>query len=566
MKDSDPLDFLLQRHLRNTVVRSLTRQPWVVVFDTFSDESQDGGFYCALIAGDAVGRVLEEPSWNLHVGDGLPGCSVQYCEGEELAEYHRFGGREGLEPLIFWRTYHGLRDPHLEIGEEFRHYHNAFWDHGAQTLTKLHLDGSEEVIGRVRSSKLEIRLLELRQFLAIKQMYLAVFFDVVRYADVDPEAIPTDEREIDVKEDLLRFRFHASPCDFAPRKSRAFSRLLGKTLLPPAPVAESGMWPFDEAKAETFPDFIIRTAEDGSPQTYSCDPRGLANYFGANPHAPHYLTPVFFRREVLARYYANPKKYSVEDGHLSCAGLWGLRLDNNASDYVVVFLGDLGEYLPEKERLYWRTFNVVPDGRMSAVNFRRSFLGQFADPESPDLLFKYLFRRFGERWAEKFGWDLFRALEEADAHHFRTLRVPLTDDQAELDAQVLSLTKILIDSLNEAQLVAACGLGGADEKGISKLARFLEQRPIPQQADHIAFLRDLQELRSSGVAHRKGSKYDRVSARFRIGQQPLPDVFRTILGQAIACLEALTTLVEEDMPGVMGGAPIPQAHETSGER
>ena len=566
MIESDPLDFLLQRDLRNNFVRSLTRQPWVVVFDSFSDDREDGGFFCALVAGDAVGRVLEQASWDLQIGDALPGWTVRYREGENEAEYHRFGGHEGLEPLLFWRTYHGLRDPHLEIGEEFRHYHNAFWDQGSQTLTKFDLDGSEDVIGRVRGSRLEIRILELRQFLAIKQMHLAVFFDVVRFADVDPEAIPPAEREIVVREDLLRFSFHASPCDFGPRKGRAFSRLLGKSLLPPPPLAECGTWPFAQQKTETFPDFMIGMAKDGSPKTYSCDPNGLANYFGANPHAPNYLTPVFFRREVLARYYANPKKYSVEDGYLRCAGMWGLRMDNNASDYVIVFLGDLGEYLPEKERPYWLTFNVVPDGHMSEVNFRRSFLAQFTDPESPDLVFKSFFCRLAKRWAEKFGWDLFRPLAEADAHHFRTLRMPLTDDQAEFDGQVLSLTKMLIDSLNESKLVGAGDSAAADEGGISKLGCFLERHPIPQKADHIEFLRDLQALRSSGVAHRKGSKYGRVSARFRIGKQPLPDVFRAILRQAIACLEALTKLVEEDKPGVMGGAPILHARETNAER
>ncbi|MEZ5431153.1 MAG: hypothetical protein R3F31_08240 [Verrucomicrobiales bacterium] len=35
-------------------------------------------------------------------------------------------------------------------------------------------------------------------------------------------------------------------------------------------------------------------------------PGALANYFGANPDALNFLTPVFFRPEVLAKYYADP--------------------------------------------------------------------------------------------------------------------------------------------------------------------------------------------------------------------------------------------------------------------
>lgn len=60
----------------------------------------------------------------------------------------------------------------------------------------------------------------------------------------------------------------------------------------------------------------------------------------------------------------------------------------------MVFLGDLGRDLPSSERDYWRTFNVAPAGRMSETAFRRSILGQFTDPKSPDLQFKWTYQRF----------------------------------------------------------------------------------------------------------------------------------------------------------------------------
>jgi hypothetical protein len=70
---------------------------------------------------------------------------------------------------------------------------------------------------------------------------------------------------------------------------------------------------------------LIATHNDvtGKPVRHTCDPDKLANYFGKNPEAPHYLTPVFFRAEVLEKYYADPGKYSVEDGSLRCGRLWG---------------------------------------------------------------------------------------------------------------------------------------------------------------------------------------------------------------------------------------------------
>jgi hypothetical protein len=203
---------------------------------------------------------------------------------------------------------------------------------------------------------------------------------------------------------------------------------------------------------EVFEDFIIGTDDDGLPVSYSCDHDQLGNYFGANPEAPHYLTPVFFRRDVLNKYFANPRKYSVEDGYLRCSGLWGLQIDNNHHEYVIVYLGDLGRDLPSKERSYWKSFNVAPEGGGSEVNFRRSILGQFTSPVMKDLLFKEHFERFQNDWFRQYGWDLFKPLSKADQHYAIALRIPLSDEQSHFDDQVMALVKMLIDSINENEL------------------------------------------------------------------------------------------------------------------
>lgn len=187
-----------------------------------------------------------------------------------------------------------------------------------------------------------------------------------------------------VTTDGLCFSFHAGTLDWP---KRPFSRFLGKKVFAPPPRSTCGVWPYEDAE-EPFPDFIIGEDDFGGALRFSCDPNRLANYFGGNPDAPHYLTPVFFRRDVLQRYYEHPEKYSVEDGYLRCGGLWGIQIDNDSSDYVVVFLGDLGRDLPATERDYWRAFNVPPIGSMSETAFRRSFLSQFGDATAPDTRFK----------------------------------------------------------------------------------------------------------------------------------------------------------------------------------
>jgi hypothetical protein len=187
-------------------------------------------------------------------------------------------------------------------------------------------------------------------------------------------------------------------------------------------------------------------------------------------------------------------------------------LDNNHSDYVVVFLGDLGRDLPASERDYWRGFNILPAGQMSETAFRRAFLGEWTDAMAPDLVFKSVYARFFKEWQDARGWNLFRELQPADAHVLSRLRVPLVESQAEFDAQILNLTKLLVDSLNEGQLQSLLPDKIADEKGIGKLERWLTQENYVEVKRDIAVLRRLQLLRSRSAAHRKSSDYRKVVA------------------------------------------------------
>ena len=205
----------------------------------------------------------------------------------------------------------------------------------------------------------------------------------------------------------------------------SFSRIVGKKLIPCEQIEKSGVWPFEAKK--TFQDFIIGGDND-DPKTYSCNPELLANYFGANPEAPHYLTPVFFRKDVMQKYY-NSSDYEITDGHLYRKGAWDLRFDNNATDHVSVFLGDLGRDLPEKEQIYWKSFNLIPEERkISRTNFERSFLGNVFDAESPEHKFKQEFNCLQDYWGKHYDWSLFLPLTKKDEHFFKSLRSMLTNE------------------------------------------------------------------------------------------------------------------------------------------
>jgi hypothetical protein len=260
------------------------------------------------------------------------------------------------------------------VDEEFRLYHDLAEDKTRGLL--LSFDESGREIEAVRFTPREVRgrLKHLRQFQAGTRLHLAIYMDSIRYSEIPLAKISANERERIETDGTTRWRRNIVKCDFK-EEYESFSRLLCKVILAPPARDKAGVWPFKDGEDERTVAFIIGVDENGNELEHTSDPGALSNYFGANPGAPHYLTPVYFRREVLAKYFTEPERYSVSDGQLACLSLWTCQIDNDLRSHVVVFLGDLGRDLPYEERLHWRQFNVAPEGGVSETNFRRSRSG-----------------------------------------------------------------------------------------------------------------------------------------------------------------------------------------------
>lgn len=295
-----------------------------------------------------------------------------------------------------------------------------------------------------------------------------------------------------------------------------------------------------------YQDFIIGGDID-DPEMFSCDPDLLANYFGANPDAPHYLTPVFFRKEVMQKYYSS-SDYEITDGHLYRTGAWSLRFDNNSPNHVSVFLGDLGRDLPSKEQVYWKSFNLIPDGRkISRTNFERSFLGNFYDAENPEHRFKQKFKDIQAYWYKKYGWYLFLPLSTKDEHFYESLRSMLSNEQSEFDAQVLALTKITIDSINVKSLRNHLGVTDKSTKSISLMKNLLEKLESPHFSALSSLLKGVQSVRSTGVAHRKGTEYEKTMSKLNIDEGDYASEFdQLLLGMHFLFEEIMKLDLESD--------------------
>ncbi|MGD0863792.1 MAG: hypothetical protein ABSA21_13725 [Candidatus Limnocylindrales bacterium] len=484
--------------------RELGTRQWLPICGHRDEGGVRVGWYSALAPVSYRPQALEKPSWDLLHGLHGPGFSESSDgQGGWTRSYHRISS-EPLEPLAIERGFEGIKPAYLELAEEFRLFHNLWQDPSSRgRFLKLDESANETLAAVIEPEGIWVSTPLVRQYQAAKQMDLLLFIDsTVRF---DP-SLPMPQRDQWVEADLNAARVGSDVL------GTPTSLLWGTKVLPAPPMEQCRIWPYEEADEE-FPEFILGTDDLGNEVKFTCDPDRLANYFGANPDAPNYITPVYFRRAVLAKYYDRPEVYRVESDCVRCASSWLLRMDNDAADSVIVWLGDLGRDLPAKERLYWLSYNIPPNRPVSNSTYRRAILGEWADSESPDVRFRSEYRDLAEVWTKAYGWPLFREPEPGDVHILDLVRIPLHDSESELEETVGNLTKLLVDFLNEAELAGRLPPGPADEKGIAKLERWLVQAGYPAAERDIGFLRNLQSVRSKGVAHRKGSDYEKVLTR-----------------------------------------------------
>jgi len=494
-------------------------------------------WFSALVPPSLIPKLVENSGgWDIHIGDGHPAVWTIRSDDQMKRVYTPFGNKNGIEPLAIDRTFHGIRGDFIEVSQEYRLYHNLYPEPSKSRFLLIDDNGDESEAIRYGADFLEIRTDLLLEFCGVKQMAIAIYVDSSRDSKLSLAQLGLEE--VEVNQSGSRFEYFLA----VVARDQTFEKTLGtlghivgkKYILP-------GPFPPERSESnEDYQEFIIDTDSSGKAIRHSCDPDLLANYFGKNPNAPHYLTPVFFRPEVLAKYYADPRKYSVEDGYLRCGSLWGLRMDNDHPDVVMVYLGDLGRDLTETERHYWLSFNIAPAGRtISRTAFDRGFRAVFADPQKPDLIFKQEYQQFNRSFREANGWDFYQPLHGDDEHFLTGLRLLLTDNQAEFDSQLIALTKVLIDSLNESEIAKRVTTLTANDKGITKLEKFLKEGGGVGYDSHTRFLRVLQDLRSKSAAHRKGSSYDMLVADLNMADAGQQRVFADLLTAATSLIRYL---------------------------
>ena len=148
---------------------------------------------------------------------------------------------------------------------------------------------------------------------------------------------------------------------------------------------------------------------------------------------------------------------------------------------------------------------------------------------------------------EHLGWQWLLPLPPADAHHLQSLNIPETDKQSDFDSLLLSLAKMLIDSLNEEALKKLIPYEKRDslkdKSCIDLLEAVLHLNDLKGSEIHIVFLRKLQNHCSSRSTDPKGQGYLKVVKPLKFRGQNLQHISANILNSASDILEYFITLV-----------------------
>lgn len=514
----DSKQYPLYDQLLDRLFRKFSDNGWITLCDT--------RIFSCLVNDNLATKSMTYDTWDISHSKAGPLINEQ-LDGTFIS-YSRYSNDE-VEPIVMYLENEGRWDEEAFLAEEFVMYFKLHKEaKGKNEYVYYQVDecGDDVEVARVAGINLEVKLKYVKEYIAVKKLNLLVFTDEVindtkSIDELGGNKIPwTTIKDSDF---IFSYALQESAGYGLGYKSCAVFR--GKCMMRYNDKDIQHLWKLRDSGYESF---IVGSDEDGKEVFISCDENRMPNLFTRQGDEPYSFSPVFFKRDVLSKYFQAVDKYSVQDGYLSGPS-WGIRIDNDRSDdYVVAALVDLGR-MPHREQLHWRSFNVLPprNGFYSITTFSRWF---DAIPTNcsvaPDLVFKQLYIQVNDKWRTKYGWSLFKELAVDDQYHFETLHLMgQENDQKEFDGLIQSITKLLIDSLNEKQLVKAIDSTKPDvlrflsernikelkpsyiQGGITKFECFLISEGL-LDSNVVKLLRKVQDLRSSTVAHRKSTKLD----------------------------------------------------------
>ena len=215
-----------------TVCRSNLKNVW-----------DDNFIWCGVIPSSQADIILSEEGISDVIENMWPEPAAYRPSGENKIKYFRWGVEEdmyGAEPLVIGRQFGDKREKYFEISEEFRIFHNLY--HSKETDTYVNVN-NEETIAVISHNEVHIRLKEVRQFLAVKEMDLSILFEFNEYSrhPLDKLGLSNKSREFK-SDDSIYWAYNCIETLRGEFLSK--SRLRGRRRIQPLPKSQSGLGDF----------------------------------------------------------------------------------------------------------------------------------------------------------------------------------------------------------------------------------------------------------------------------------------------------------------------------------
>ncbi|TCC92408.1 hypothetical protein EZ428_11860 [Pedobacter frigiditerrae] len=508
-----------------------TKAGWI---DIFRDgDKYSGGVFCYLITDAYLNEHLKNRDIGIWKGsEGRPSVSTFYLPDGEVTRYSSFD-KEGLEPFLYSKYFPEER--YIDVSEEFVNYFKLYENGTSKQERKYYFHddlGDKEEVIVITSDNVRIKQKFLMEYIAVRRMHLAICFDFMAIGDVPLKEFGVELQDVDKISDWHNYN-HLIRVSFGSTEIQSWIR--GKLIIKYDPTKSEKTWYDLDYQYEQF---VIGYDEDtGQEALVSCD---------SEEH--QFFVQVFFKKDVLSKYYNNPEKYSVDGFGISC-GAFSLKMDNNNDGYVMVFLNDL-RMLPQKEQLHWKHHNIAPQPGMgmSGSYYDTMIQGNWArKSDAIDVRFKQEYKSFNKKWFDRFGWHFYKEPSGADVHLFNGLHLPADNSIIAFCDQMLIVVKFTIDSLNEEMLIKNLPKI-ENEKGIAKFERFIKER-VEDIPDMFIFIRHLQNLRSGMIAHKfseSNKNCKKAMEYFGLTTENYRDVAANILVKSLWTLNVLNKLFLND--------------------
>ena len=461
-------------------------------------------------------KLFNDSEWNINTKFGCPEIWSEQGKIKYNPNYEDENNEITYNPFIIHRYwYTSYTKTKYELIQDFILFYNLYYDDNKFITFKNSGEAVTVVkfIENDKDYKIQIATNFLRNYLAFKNSILIRFHDRrLRSIElIDNNSIIDKENMI--KNDNYIFTTSAHKSNHTKNYNSSFW-LRGKDIILPYNDKKNLL-----ANDDKYQSFIIDVNDNGEEIEHSCE-----NIFREQTiTSVQYLIPIFFKKNVLKRYYDESKKYSIESGLLLCGGYWSIKFDENPSGLIQVYLGDLGG-IPYTEQQHWKFYNVKPEGGISVSRYKRDVESEFVDPEEPMYHFRKSFIELQDSFYEKYKFKLFRSLNEDDKYINNSLRIPLNNEIGEFDQQILYLSKFLIDSINVGKLCQYVHKSDKSLGSIKTLKQFLNFKKLNPEI--CVILSMIQNIRSSGAAHTRGKKYNSFVIKYGLDNGCYQDFFR----------------------------------------